>query len=498
MTDAASKAVSLLKELAESRRRNRLIVEYGTPWVPGGKGPYPWQIDFHAAGATNMERAVIAANQTGKSTAGAAETAAHLTGVYPDWWQGKRFDAPTDGIAAAPTNEILRDTVQEQLFGKVDCENSETKDLPGTGWVPKSSIGEFGFRQCGVNNVLDFVRVKHASGGWSQITFRTYEQGYVKFQGVTRDFVWLDEEPEDYKVFTESLMRILVKRGGLYMTRTPLFGASDAIMHFLDGGLGIWYRTVTWDDAPHLDDATKAQLLASLPEHERDVRSKGIPLLGSGAVYKCQQDRYIIEPIELPKHWARIAGTDFGIDHPAGTVWLAHDRDADTIYVYDCYRQKGQTAAYHGAAIRERGAWIPVAWPHDGMTRDKGGGVALAEQYRNAGANMLPESARYDIDKGGAQSREPITLAILERMLTGRIKVFSTCRDLLDELRLLHRKDGVIVPERDDLESALRYALLDIRYAVTPAEGDPARNRPQSQRQTDADYDPYAIIRRSA
>ena len=104
MTDAASKAVSLLKELAESRRRNRLIVEYGTPWVPGGKGPYPWQIDFHAAGATNMERAVIAANQTGKSTAGAAETAAHLTGVYPDWWQGKRIGAANDGIGTEPTN----------------------------------------------------------------------------------------------------------------------------------------------------------------------------------------------------------------------------------------------------------------------------------------------------------------------------------------------------------------------------------------------------------
>lgn len=495
MRDPKAKLHSLMAELVESRRRNRLLVEYGQPWVAGAKGVYPWQRDFHNAGATHMERAVIAANQTGKSTAGAAETAMHLTGIYPEWWEGRRFDQPTDGIAAAPTNEILRDTVQEQLFGKVDCENSETKDLPGTGWVPKATIGEFGFRQCGVNNVLDFVRVKHVSGGWSQITFRTYEQGYVKFQGVTRDWIWLDEEPEDYKVFTEALMRILVKRGLIYMTRTPLFGASEAIMHFMDGGQGIWYRTVTWDDAPHLDEATKNQLLASLPEHERDVRSKGIPLLGSGAVYKVRQDEYIVDPIELPRHWARIAGTDFGIDHPAATVWIAHDRDTDTVWVYDCYRMKGQTAAYHAAAIRERGPWIPVAWPHDGMIRDKGGGEVLAEQYRNAGANMLHESSRYDDDKGGAQSREPITGMIFERMKTGRLKVFSTCRELLDELRLLHRKEGVIVPERDDLESALRYAVMSLRYALTPLEGDPNRRRPQVQVRHDSEYDPYAIIR---
>jgi phage terminase large subunit-like protein len=493
--NAEAKLLKLVTELRESQKRHRLAVEYGRPWSPTNPGPYPWQIDFHNAGATNMERAVIAANQTGKSTAGAAETAMHLTGEYPEWWQGRRFDAPTDGICCAPTNETLRDTVQDQLFGKVDFETNEAKDLPGTGWVPKNAIGDFGFRQCGVNNVLDFVRVRHKSGGWSQVTFRTYEQGYVKVQGVTRDFVWLDEEPDDHQFFTEALMRVLVKNGLIYMTRTPLFGASTTILHFLDGGPGIWSRTVTWDDAPHLDEDTKQRMLLSLPEHERDVRSRGIPLLGSGAVYAVPPDRYVVEPIPLPSHWARIAGTDFGIDHHAATVWCAHDRDTDTVYVYDCYKAKGQTAAYHGAAIRERGAWIPVAWPHDGMHRDKGGGEVLSEQYRNAGANMNGRSARYDEDKGGAQSREPITGVILERLRTGRLKVFSTCRELLDELRLLHRKDGVIVPERDDLESALRYAMIDLRLAVTPAEGDPTARRRQRQANSDREYDPFAMLR---
>ena len=47
---------------------------------------------------------------------------------------------------------------------------------------------------------------------------------------------------------------------------------------------------------------------------------------------------------------------------------------------------------------------------------------------------------------------------MLDRMQTGRWKVFSTCRAWLEERRLYHRKDGVVVKERDDAISASRYA----------------------------------------
>lgn len=480
------KAATLIFELAQSKRENRLLDVYGQPWDPKGrKGPYPWQIEFHNAGARHMERGVLAANQVGKTSCGAAECAMHATGLYPPWFKGRRFDRPTKGIVAAETNLMLQQAPQTLLFGEVSSEN-EQRVVHGTGWIPKKCIGDYGFLQCGVPNVLSYVRVKHASGGWSEINFRTYDQGATKFQSTTNDYVWLDEEPEDFAIYSESLMRIIAKKGLIWMTRTPLFGASQVIRHFMDGGEGIWFKTVTWDDAPHLDENAKRALLASLPEHERDARAKGIPLLGSGAVYAVNPESYTIDPIPLAPHWARIAGCDFGIDHPAAGVWLAHDRDTDTVYAYDCYRQRGQTAAYHAAAIRDRGAWIPVAWPHDGMIRDKGGGEQLADQYRNAGANMLAESARYFNDKGGAQSREPITGALLERMKKGTFRVFRTCTPLLEELRMLHRDEGIIVPTMDDAESACRYALMSLRFALTPAEGDVNLQRPTRQARTNS------------
>src|SRR5262249_6146110 len=77
--------------------------------------PYPKQKLFHNARASHRERLLIAANQSGKSLAGGMEISMHATGIYPDWWEGKRFDGPTNGWVAASTNEVARDTVQRIL-----------------------------------------------------------------------------------------------------------------------------------------------------------------------------------------------------------------------------------------------------------------------------------------------------------------------------------------------------------------------------------------------
>jgi hypothetical protein len=51
----------------------------------------------------------MAANQIGKTLAGGMETAMHATGRYPDWWKGKRFEAPTVGWACGVSGEVVRD-----------------------------------------------------------------------------------------------------------------------------------------------------------------------------------------------------------------------------------------------------------------------------------------------------------------------------------------------------------------------------------------------------
>jgi len=56
---------------------------------------YPKHLEFFRAGAAHKERAFIAGNRCGKTVAGGYETTLHLTGLYPDWWEGRRFACPS-------------------------------------------------------------------------------------------------------------------------------------------------------------------------------------------------------------------------------------------------------------------------------------------------------------------------------------------------------------------------------------------------------------------
>lgn len=445
--------------------------------------PYYWQLKFHNAGADHQERMLMAANRVGKTMSAGAEVAMHLTGEYPDWWRGKDFAGEITAWTGSPTNETSRDIVQKELLGGLG-------DQLGTGVIPRRLIhGRPTTRQAGVKNVVDMFQVKRRMGGdthdISTCVMKTFEQGWQKWQGTAPHVVWLDEEPDDYMIYSEAQTRILTSNGIILVTFTPLLGMTELVEHFQEGGDGIYLIGATWNDAPHLSDDDKERLANSYRAHEREARTSGIPMMGEGAVFPVPDSSISVQSFEIPLHWARIKGCDFGIDHPAAGVELAWDRDADIVYVVDCYKRAGETAPYHAAWLKKGPFQSPVAWPHDGMNREKSGGKTLADLYREHGANMLSKSARYrrspgeKQEKGGPQAVEPIVDEALERMMTGRLKVFSHLHDWFDEKRSYHRKDGKIVAKRDDILKATFYALMMKRYAVAPRLGEQNVNMPQ-------------------
>lgn len=225
---------------------------------------------------------------------------------------------------------------------------------------------------------------------------------------------------------------------------------------------------MTIDDVDHYTAAEKAQIIASYPPHEREARAKGIPTMGSGRIFPVPEELITCEPREIPRHWPQIIGLDFGWDHPTAAARLAWDRDTDTIYVTACYRRSEAVPAIHAAAIKPWGAWIPVAWPHDGLQHDKGSGDQLKEQYRSHGLKMLNDQATH---AEGGNGVEAGLMAMLERMETNRFKVFKGLNDWFEEFRLYHRKDGKIVKERDDIMSATRYGVMMLRFAVVKPNG---------------------------
>lgn len=168
----------------------------------------------------------MAGNQLGKTYCGAAEAAIHLTGNYPDWWTGRRWDRPVRAWGGSKTGEVTRDGVQRYLIGEPKDEGQW-----GTGMIPADSLLDWGRRQ-GVPDALDNAIVRHASGGTSTLGFKSYDQGRQKWQSETLDFVWFDEEcPMD--IYMEGLTRTNATHGMAYMTFTPLLGMSDVVSMFL-------------------------------------------------------------------------------------------------------------------------------------------------------------------------------------------------------------------------------------------------------------------------
>ena len=231
--------------------------------------------------------------------------------------------------------------------------------------------------------------------------------------------------------------------------------------------------SMTIDDVDHYTAEDKAMIIASYPAHEREARTKGIPTMGSGRIFPIAEEDITTEPVKIPRQWVRINGLDFGWDHPFAAVGLAWDRDADVLYVTSCYRQKEATPVIHSAAVRPWGEWIPNAWPHDGYQHDKGSGDQLAELYRKQHLNMLPDHATHTEGGFGVEAG---LMDMLDRMQTGRFKVFSNLREWFEEFRLYHRLDGKIVKERDDLMSATRIGMMMLRLAITePHKGSERR-----------------------
>ena len=458
------KALEIVREISARKRYNKVDFY----------DPYPYQLNFHETGSEANQRLLMAANRIGKSYCGAAEMAYHVTGLYPKWWNGRRFEQPIVAWAGGVSNETTRDIVQFELLGSPD-----DPEAFGSGAIPRSCIIK-AERKPGVPNAKSMALIKHVSGGNSSLFFKAYEMGVDKWQGRSVDCVWLDEEPSR-ELYSQAVTRTLDRRGMVYMTFTPENGMTETVASFMNRlQSGQSLTNATWDDASekimsmkgergHLSEAVMDQILSSYSPHEREMRRYGRPSIGSGLVFPLSEDRILVDPIHIEDHWPRIAAIDFGWDHPTAVVWCAIDRDTDTFYIYDCYRASKASPAVHAEIIRSRPHFVPIAYPHDGNRRDSMGNPGLADQYRNLGCNFLLEHFSNPAalgEKKGSNSVEEGLMAMLQSMENDKFKVFSPLSDWLEEFRMYHRKQNKVVPIRDDLMSATRYAFQSQRFAV--------------------------------
>jgi phage terminase large subunit-like protein len=444
---------------------------------------YPKQEEFFAATLNHREVGLFAATQSGKTESAAFLMAYHLTGIYPPQYRGRRFDKPIKAWVVGENLKMVRDVCQKKLCG-------EPGDMAawGSGTIPRDSFVGDPVLARGEGLAFDTVQVRRISGGVSTLRFRTYNAGRSALQGETLDWVWLDEEPEDFAVYSECLARISGTGGGLVITFTPLLGMSSVSTRFREEKLPD--RTFVQygiDDIPvdgHISPPGRQRIIEGYPEHEREARSKGIPMLGEGRVYKTPEEQIIeeIDPLTLPSYWRWGAAIDIGLQHPFAYELMCWDVDQDVIHLIAELRMSDTAISGHVAAVRNlekrvfgRHMNFPTSWPHDGNTRDKGSGEPLKEIYKRYGLRMMAEHASHaGLHGAAAYSLEGGVAEIDARERAGKWKISRGMLAYLEERRLYHRKDGEIVKLRDDTLSAARYGLMMKRYfrcwrSVTPA-----------------------------
>jgi phage terminase large subunit-like protein len=451
--------------------------------------PYKKQLEFHTAGAYFDERAMIAGNQVGKSEAGGAEDAFHLTGDYPKWWEGHRFDHPPTGWVIGPTGEKVRDVLQTKLFGPWNKPGEF-----GSGFIPKDAIVGRPTLARGTPGLYDAgtIKWKDRNGrlddsALSTVVQKSYKEGQIAFASDNIDFAHEDEEPET-DIHVEIRTRLQVRRGISYATLTPLLGWTPLMVRFLREkapnryaqkmGLYDCYKGYDPEKPDHGHYQSKVHVdavIAGFPEHLRATKAWGDPAVGEGKVFLTPEGIYKIDRqgLVIPPWWRKLWCLDFGgagqASHPFAACLLAHDLEFDIVYLLHVLKLQGLAVHQHVARIREIAQLPPVAWPHDGNEVDGrgGAGVKVAELYKKPmpgmpGLNMLPVHATWET---GGFATQPAIDDLDTRMQTGRFKACADLIEFFEEARQYHREKFKIVKENDDVLDALFKGLMMLREA---------------------------------
>jgi phage terminase large subunit-like protein len=453
MTLDPKQELMMLLQLKEQKSKFNKIDNFFSNIGPTRRELYPKHLEFFNAGKDNRQRLLMAANRVGKTNAAGCELVYHITGDYPVWWVGKRYQQPQDWWVCGKDSNTVRVILQELLLGPVG--------EFGSGLIPKSAIDFATIKDAKkAATPVDKFRIKHKSGGYSTIEFKSYDAGRKSFEGTARS-IWLDEEPP-LSVYTECLLRTMTGDNLLMMTFTPLQGISDTITTFLGStsfetlssnprvGSGKYVVMASWEDVPHLSEQAKRELLESIPPYQRDARTKGIPQLGAGVIYPIPESEYLVDPFTIPETWRKAYGFDVGWNKTAA-IWAAEDPNSGVWYLYSEYYRGEVEPSVHAQAIHSRGKWINGAIDTAARGRSQTDGENLQQMYQDLGLQLV----------GADKSVETGLYTCWQLLSEGRIKVFKTLGNFLNEIRVYRRDEkGKVVKTNDHLMDAFRYLIM--------------------------------------
>ncbi len=439
----------IIDDELDRRRTRDLIGRYNRDKV------HVKQMQFHKCLKRN--RWVFGGNRSGKTECGAVEAVWMLRGIHP--YRDNRAD--TCGWAVSLSYEVQREVAQSKILRYLNPD-----------WI-EDIVMLSGKKSNAVHGIIDYILVRNVSGGLSKLCFKSCEQGREKFQGASLDFVWFDEEPP-FDIYEECRMRVLDSKGYIWGTMTPLKGLTwvyDKI-YLNSGGDGeVWHISMEWADNPYLDKSEIDALTATMSQESLDSRRYGKFSCAEGIVYgEFDQSRHVIEPFDVPREWQDRISVDPGLNNPLACLFFAVDWDGN-VYVVGEWYEKGKDVDYHAEHIK--GLAEHLDWHYDSKGRLEGVVDSAASQRTLSGTKsvaqlfyerdiLLDTKVNKDVFSGIAR--------VKSYLKSGRLFIFSTCRNLIREIKSYWwGKDDMPVKKDDHALDALRYYIMS--RPITPIMG---------------------------
>jgi hypothetical protein len=249
-------------------------------------------------------------------------------------------------------------------------------------------------------------------------------------------------------------------------------------------GLSRKFIPARLDDNPYLaKDGRYEQMLKALPPTQRRQLLEGDWEVAEGAAFtEFDRNLHVIAPFEIPMHWERIKGIDYGYASESACVWGAVDKDDGTLIIYRELYRKGLLGTDLAHIISEMelndpmsvpGVLDTACWNRTGQTGPTVGEtlVKAGHKLRRADKNRIAGKIQIHEYLKVQQSGRP------------KIQIFNTCPNLIRELQSIpldkSNPEDVDTHASDHAYDALRYLIM-----ARPRVNDTYSQIRQFQRET--------------
>ena len=437
-------------------------------------------------------RGILAANRIGKTVSTCYETAMHLTGQYPAWWQGHRFRKPITCMVAGEGWSQVALVLQQELLGSPDV---KLRDALGTGAIPRTAIITETMRSDGANAIG--IEVRHTSGGNSYLLFANYTQEVRQLQGFKLDLAVFDEQPPD-DFFSEIVTRTATTQGMILCSFTPLKGLNGLVSKFWNREEGYDYIRVSWDDVPEYDlwgepfllNVTRRQLERDYLPHEREARMQGRPIMGKGAVFQLR-DWPTYKPgsvdFQSMPNIQRVIALDLGLVNDKTVITLMYwDPYEKTAWLHRQIVVQGIEEAiptqYISHLLRPEVYGTPIVLPADANTQGRYtmSSTSIRELFEQYELDVVPGAIMNPPDpQGRVTNHKSYGINQMRQMLeVGSLQVNENCVDFLREASNYYVDTQGRFSDPDDCIDSCRYAVLACLQGIC----EPWDNKSPAQR----------------